>query len=203
MSISDNDIDKLFLKKFGSFEAKTSEEEWRALSPKLSRFNFLKFSFVTFNVYYLMLLTALAGTVAYSGVKNMELSKKVRTLEQNLKNQESQPQEETINQSSTPTEALDKNEPEAVSTQSQTGKKSNTSLNSNTLTSVVPVQDEEKEKPVSKEEIKDTAHIAVPQLVKPDSLSVSKIKRIKKTLVVKPQVVIVKKDTVVITKRRK
>jgi hypothetical protein len=78
-------IEKLFSKKFEHFEVKTSEEDWLTLNSKLKRSNFLKFSIVTFNVYYLLALLTFAGTATYSGFNNHKLTKKVNQLEQTIK----------------------------------------------------------------------------------------------------------------------
>ena|ERR1035437_3382622 len=78
-------IEKLFSKKFEHFEVTTSDEDWRKLNSKLRRNNFLKFSLVTFNVYYLLALITFAGTATYSGLTNHKLSKKVDQLEKTIK----------------------------------------------------------------------------------------------------------------------
>jgi len=77
-------IEQLFSKKFEHFEVKASEEDWIKLNSKLSRSNFLKFSIVTFNIYWLLALLAFAGTAIYSGVYNHKMTKKVKQLEQTI-----------------------------------------------------------------------------------------------------------------------
>jgi hypothetical protein len=78
-------IEKLFSKKFEHFEVTTSEEDWLKLNSKLKRNNFLKFSLVTFNVYYLLALITFAVTATFSGLNNHKLTKKVDQLEKTIK----------------------------------------------------------------------------------------------------------------------
>lgn len=57
-----DDIDKLYSDKFENFEFHSSDDEWGKLSSKLAKANFLKFSYSTFNIYY---LTAIFGFFAF------------------------------------------------------------------------------------------------------------------------------------------
>jgi cell division protein FtsL len=82
------DIEKLFSGKFEHFEVNSSEEDWRQLSSRLKVSNFLKFSVMTFNIYYLVALFAFAGTATYSGIRNYALNKKIDQLETTIKAQE-------------------------------------------------------------------------------------------------------------------
>jgi len=82
------DIEKLFSGKFEHFEVNSSEEDWLQLSSRLKVSNFLKFSVMTFNIYYLVALFAFAGTATYSGVRNYALNKKIDQLETTIKAQE-------------------------------------------------------------------------------------------------------------------
>lgn len=75
------DIERLFSKKFNSFEVKTSKAEWISLNTKLKRLNFLKFSFANFNIYYLSIILVLAGSSTYLTIHNTTLKKKIQQLE--------------------------------------------------------------------------------------------------------------------------
>ena len=198
MSNRNDDIDKLFSKKFEKYEVKTSEEEWLELSPKLSRSNFLRFSYITFNIYYLSVIMVLAATVGFAGVKNYQLTQKLISLEQNVKT--SSPKEKTISTPTSPVETKKEEESKATVDQSSIIM---TTKPVQPVNSVISIKAKEKEQPNVKEERKDTAQLSSQNLTVSDSLSQIKIKKIKRTLVVKPRTVIVKKDTVIITKHHK
>jgi hypothetical protein len=201
MSSRNDDIDKLFSKKFEKFEVKPSEGEWLELSPKLSRFNFLRFSFVTFNIYYLTVIVLFAGTATFTSVRNIQLSQKVDHLEQSLKIY--QKNEETKKISVPSPEVEDVSKPVSSKTHEFAVKKSKPSKNVESSLPSTYSESENPEKHNTQKEIKDTAQISTQIFNRPDTLAKIKVKKIKKTFVIKPRVVIVKKDTVVITKRYK
>ncbi len=77
-------IDKLYSEKFEKFEFQTSGDDWNAMNSKLGKSNFLKFSFATFNVFFLGALMAFAGTATYLGVTAINQSKKIEQLENKI-----------------------------------------------------------------------------------------------------------------------
>ncbi len=79
-----NNIDKLYAKKFSKFESQISAEDWTKLSTKLSKTNFLKFSFTTFNAYFLSAIVTFAAAATYFGVTNINLSNKNKKLEEKI-----------------------------------------------------------------------------------------------------------------------
>ena len=79
-----NYIENLYSEKLGKFEYQTNNADWEALSAKLSKTNFMKFSFATFNVFYLGALLAFAGSSAYLGIANYTLSSKIQLLESKI-----------------------------------------------------------------------------------------------------------------------
>lgn len=81
MQKDSSDIGKLFSEKFENFEAETSFEDWDRLNSRLSRINFVKFSFQSFNIYYLSIIMALAGTSVFAAVSYYNSSQKLKQLE--------------------------------------------------------------------------------------------------------------------------
>jgi len=77
-------IDKLYSEKLGKFESKISTDDWSKLSPKLAKSNFLKFSFVTFNAYFLTAIVSFATAATYLGVNNIKQSKIIERLEDKI-----------------------------------------------------------------------------------------------------------------------
>lgn len=190
-----NYIEKLYAQKFGHYEPQTSEDDWNKLNSKLSRSRFLKFSFTTFNIFYLTVLFAFASTVSYLGVENHQLNRKVQLLEENI---------ETIHNQERQT-------PQLLSDTLSVEKQEVLQEPKNTTN--VPAS-----KPTEPQNIEYTSPrvstILQNQVSKADSVSVKldtastikseppRIKRVKKTIFVKQDKIIVK-DTFVITKKVK
>lgn len=91
MDKENNYIDKLYSEKFElysekfeKFEFQTSNEDWDKLNSKLSKSNFFKFSFATFNMYFLIGFISFAATASYLGVTNIKLSKKNEILKNKI-----------------------------------------------------------------------------------------------------------------------
>ena len=81
----DNDyVDKLYSDKFSKFESNISSDDWTKLSTKLGKTNFLRFSFTTFNAYFLSAIISFAAVAAYFGVNNVNLSNKIEKLEDKI-----------------------------------------------------------------------------------------------------------------------
>jgi hypothetical protein len=74
-------IDKLYSEKFDKFEDQTSGSEWDRLDSQLGKSNFLKYGFATFNVFYLAAFLTFAGTATFLGVKSIKQSTEIRKLE--------------------------------------------------------------------------------------------------------------------------
>jgi len=199
-----DNIENLFSKKFEKFEVKSSDQEWLELSSKLSKTNFLKFSFITFNVYYLMVLVTFAGTATFTGIRNMQLYNKVEKLEQVV--QSYQMKEQTNSSPATYSDSI-KSKPAAIE-ENKPAKTINTIIEDKKKAEPeIKVKAKEEEKTVSLPpvnppmEVKDNSlKPEVPSSV--DSASKPKFRMVKKTLVVKPKPIVLK-DTVVITKRMK
>lgn len=98
MENSNNAIEKLYSTTFTDFEDTPPNEDWSALSTKLDRVNFLKFSFSSFNVFYLFALLTLICSTAYLGVNNYLLLTKNTLLEMQI---------ETLNRSAHINDVLD------------------------------------------------------------------------------------------------
>jgi hypothetical protein len=82
---NENDyIDKLYSGKFEKFEVQSVDEDWTRLNSKLGKSNFLKFSFASFNVFYLAAFLSFAGTAGYLGVHSAAQSAKIDSLEKKI-----------------------------------------------------------------------------------------------------------------------
>jgi hypothetical protein len=82
---NENDyIDKLYSGKFEKFEVQSSDDDWTRLNSKLGKSNFLKFSFASFNVFYLAAFLSFAGTASYLGVHSAIQSSKIDSLEKKI-----------------------------------------------------------------------------------------------------------------------
>lgn len=200
-----DNIGELFSKKFEKFEVKSSDQEWLELSSKLSKSNFLKFSFITFNVYYLMALVAFAGTATFTGIRNIQLSQKVQNLEQTVKSY--QKQEEVT---SSPAQYSDSvmSQPATSMEEIKPSKTINAKIeNRKKEEPAIKEKSDEVEKnnnqplPNSPAEVKDNS-VKSAVMTSVDTTNKPRFRKVKKTLVVKPNPVVVK-DTVVITKRLK
>jgi hypothetical protein len=187
-------IDKLYSEKFDNFEDQTSDSDWISLNSKLSKSNFLRFSFVTFNIFYLAVLLMFAGTSTYLGVSNIIYTKEIQKLEEKIK---------VLQQQSDTTESL------TLTTDSITieNKVQKTEIKrENSLLNNKEIQAsniEYKSNTSIDKALINTSKDSV--YLKPDSISVSKtipvkINKVKKTIFVKQDKVIVK-DTVVIKKK--
>jgi len=192
-------LDKLYSEKFDKFEDQAFDNDWIKLSSKLGKSNFLKFSFVTFNVFYLAVILTFAATSTYMSVSNIIKTKKIQNLEKKI--EELQQKQDTTeafaltNDSiiieNTGQEAEVKNEINLLKNENKKELKQN--------------RDEEKaDKSIAKSQI-GTAKDSV--FIKPDSSSVNrivpvKINKVKKTIFIKQNKVLVK-DTVVIKKKER
>ncbi len=194
-----DDIEKLFSKKFEKFEVKSSEEEWIHLSSKLNKSNFLKFSFVTFNIYYLLVLATFAGTATFAGIKNIQLTKKVYRLEQTVQTYQNADQKKPLTDQSVDSAKvlLPLFKPEESKEVTKVEIKP---ANENRAKSIEPASSPKNR--VSTEipkEIKDTVKAPIININQSDTTIKNKVRKVKKTLVVKPKTVVIK-DTVVVTK---
>lgn len=200
-----DNIEELFSKKFEKFEDKPSDQEWLELSSKLSKSNFLKFSFITFNIYYLMALVAFAGTASFTGIRNIQLTQKVQKLEQTVKSYQKQgevtspPLQYSDSMKSQPATSIDEIKPsKTVNTKIENRKKEEP---------LIKEKSGELEKDVN-QPLPNPPVVLKDNSVKPDAMSSidttnkPRFRKVKKILVVKPNPVVVK-DTVVITKRLK
>jgi len=203
MGSEQNYIDKLYSDKFGGFEMQSSAEDWAALSTKLGKANFLKFSFATFNAYYLTVIIVLTITAIFFVATNLNLNNKIEDLENQI---EELNQPEIINLEQAP--IIDSNlvEPDVkeVATIDKNALKREIKKNQQEDVNVSENQELKPERNKSSIE-KDTTSVIKPIVVeKSDSIAAKaptkKIKRIKKTVFVKKEPVIVN-DTVTINKK--
>lgn len=183
-------IANLFSKKFEKFQVQTSNEEWARLNSKLNRLNFVKFSFATFNIYYLIVIVGLAGTVTYSSISYINLSKKLKSLEKEIgtdityKN-ETPSLPHATNGAKDVIKRLDQ----------EKEKKADSDFNHGDNKQVKP----EKSKKIENSEInKESFKEVVAPPIQTDTLK-PPIKRVKKIISIKPTQVVIK-DTVIIIK---
>ncbi len=193
---NEQDIEKLFSKKFEKFEIKSSEEEWSRLSSKLSRSNFLKFSFVTFNVYYLLALLTFAGTATFTGYKNLRLTKEVKQLEQTIETYQKEKPTQVL---SVPLDS-DRINPQIIKANKSGDAKTAVGNNPGLQGKNVNIEGVKPSNVVLA--VKDTSRKIDSKPVQVDTTNSKKIKRVKKTIAIKKDKVVVK-DTVVITKPSK
>lgn len=188
-------LEKLYAAKLGNYEPQTSEDDWIKLNSKLSRSRFLKFSFTTFNIFYLAVLFAFAGAVTYMGIENRNLNRKVQLLKENI---------ETIHKQAPQT-------PPFFSDTLSVIKQEILQEAKNTTTPPVSKPTEPQKIEYTSPQVSTTLQIHVSKAdsvsVKLDTASAIKsepqrIKRVKKTIFVKQDKIIVK-DTFVITKKVK
>jgi hypothetical protein len=200
-----NDIEKLFSSKLKNYQVSASDADWQKISSKLGRNNFVKFSLVTFNIYYLSAILLFAGSATYSGVKNYTLTHKVQKLEKAITVYRETGvlpgiEDETV-------DTADVSQPEMPEPIQST---TNPSLNIRTI--VAPTAKTKTENSVkttidtlSTAPKADSSHIEKPNIANTDSSRVTvekKIKKVKKTVFVKPSDVL-KRDTVIISKPKK
>lgn len=198
---SSHDIEKLFSSKLKNYQVTASDADWQKISRKLGRTNFLKFSVVTFNVYYLSAILLFAGTATYSGVKNYTLNHKVQKLEKSIAVYHKTGVFPEIEEAIDTTLVPEPEEPELMQS---------TTLPSLELKKIS--ESSHNAKPDAKHAAltdtvvtpkADSVKTEAPKENKMDSVSVEKrVKRVKKTIYVKPTDV-VKRDTVIISKPRK
>ncbi len=89
-------IDKLYSDKLGKFESDVSNNDWSQLSTKLGKTNFLKFSFATFNIFFVGIIVSFAAAGIYLGVTNIRLSNKIEILEDKIEVQQDQKKKNDI-----------------------------------------------------------------------------------------------------------
>jgi hypothetical protein len=63
-----DNFENIFSEAFVSYRPETHDEVWQKLAPALRRQNFLKFGTAHFNIYYTILLAAVAGFGIYVGI---------------------------------------------------------------------------------------------------------------------------------------
>jgi len=188
------DIEKLFSAKFDHFEVKSSEEDWLKLSSKLSVSNFLKFSLITFNIYFIFGLLTIAGVATYSGLKYYRLTKKVHQLERTIEDfQKLEPA-----QTAPFVAPIDTNQANVT--------KTNNSSEKRTIRAEVQGKNVKTKEIVTNANpvpiIRDTAQVINALPLQSDTTNKNKIKKVKKTVTIKKDKVVIK-DTVVITKSLK
>lgn len=202
-----NYIENLYSDKFKKFEIKTSEEEWDSLNSKLIKTNFFKFSFVTFNIFYLMAFLAFAGSTAYFGISNVLLTKKVKFLENVLSHKQNTENNDFIVNDSILSEKTVMNAKAAVlnikkiqqkSTQKITDIKN---ISSKEPKISEPANDIDTVKSII-QALNDTTVIVKSESVAKPLSEIQKVTKVKKTVLIKKDTVFVK-DTVVIKKPAK
>ena len=77
-------IDDLYSNSLNDYRKKSETGEWEMLSRRVKRGNFLSFSFVRMNVYYVLLFFSVTAFAGYSTVRTMLLERKVETLNQTV-----------------------------------------------------------------------------------------------------------------------
>jgi len=198
---NENDfIDKLYSEKLGDNKFQTTSEEWDLLNAKLSKSNFLKFSFTSFNIIYLAVLVSFAGTALFFGVGYHFQSKKIQNLEQTitiLNDKKNDSLIQTINEDTVSANNTDR-ENEIVKTNEPVliGKKTKNQARNQ----IISANDSIVKLTLSaKTDTSQAAKVDTTTLLRPEP---PKIKRIKKTVFVKQDNVVIK-DTVVINKKSK
>lgn len=197
---SNHDIEKLFSSKLKNYQVSASEGDWQKISRKLGRNNFLKFSVVTFNIYYLSAILLFAGTASYSGIRNYSLNHKVKKLEQSIAIYHKSGVLPNIEEPIDTAEIAEPEEPELIQSTTMP------SLEMKRISEPAHKVTEENKTLVADTFVipkADTAKMNIPTDFKKDSVATEKrVKRVKKTIYVKPTDV-VKRDTVIISKPSK
>ncbi len=85
MKFKHDNIDDFFKDAFSTHNIKDGEISWFDIDKKVSRNNFLRFSIVNFNVYYLITIVCTVLLTGYVGLENFRTKK---ILENNLQNQQ-------------------------------------------------------------------------------------------------------------------
>jgi hypothetical protein len=218
-----NYIENLYSNTFGNYEDNPSNDEWDALNSKLSRLNFLKFSFTTFNVFYLFVILLFASTTAYLGMNNYILISKNKALEiQIIKlNHSNNRNNIPINTATTKQDINDNNNAFTLTSNkaknnNQGTTKSKQVENNNNGSKINSLQKKEingndalESTVIGNEVTKSNSIVAgtVTESGKADSTKVEivapqKIKKVRKTVFIKQAQVVVK-DTIVIKKKLK
>jgi hypothetical protein len=189
-----NYIDKLYSDKFSKYESNISDDEWAKLSIKLSKVNFLKFSFTTFNAYFLLAIVTFVAAVIYFGINNFNISKKNEKLNDKIETFQDQQIKNDI-------------EPLIIDTFDIEETKLNTQSK---ITDIKPVTFEPTKKttvekePSKKQSEKNPINTKTDtsSVLKPDTQSIPKKKiiRVKKKVFIKQDKVIIK-DTVTVKKK--
>ncbi len=198
---SNHDIGKLFSNKLKNYQVAGSEADWQKISSKLGRANFVKFSLVTFNIYYLSAILIFAGSATYSGVKNFALTHKVQKLEKSIEAyQKTGILPVTEESSIDTTEFVEPEAPDHIESSAIP------SIDLKQISEPLTKGRQEKKKipsdTISAPKV-DTVITTTSKVVLSDSFKVEKrIKKVKKTVYVKPDD-IVKRDTVIISKPKK
>ncbi|HEY4784484.1 MAG TPA: hypothetical protein VIH57_00480 [Bacteroidales bacterium] len=194
-----NNIEELFTRRFENFEVKSTEEEWIRLNARLSKSNFLRFSFVTFNIYYLVVIAAFAGTASFMSIKNYHLSQEVKRLQRSVINYQQREQEKQLpRQRSDSTKFLPPAKETLESKETSTDHKNHIKQNKGQPVEPAPSVQNKVETEAFKV-LKDSSKTSLPNITVVDTMEKSKARKVKKILVVKPKTVIIK-DTVVITR---
>ena len=81
-----DDIDKLYSDKFENYQFQLKGYEWIKLSSKLNVANFLKFSFTTFNAYFLGIIVSFFALSAFLGFGYLNKSNEIDNIKNNLEN---------------------------------------------------------------------------------------------------------------------
>jgi hypothetical protein len=205
MDTHKNDIEKLFSTKFERFEIQPSEKEWLNLSSKLSRMNFWKFSSASFNIYYLVVIIALAGTVVWLSVSNIQLSGKIDLLRDALRTNKENDRIPTTPATNSISPVISSNPHPAKHTEALP-----LPVQSKTKKEMLPIKESDLKKgelpSIPDQKNKDSIRNITPivPLIKPtaDTSVKNTVKIIKKVLIVKPKPVVIK-DTVRITRPSK
>jgi hypothetical protein len=193
MNTEQDYIDKLYSEKFEKFEFQNSDEEWNRLNSKLGRSNFLKFSFATFNMYFLIIFVAFAGTASYLGVTSIKKSQEIKKLEEKLEILQKQGNKNQINliYSDSLLNENEKNNQEKLKT-------INVEKKRESYQNAIDIHENNLKNIQQLNQTKDSVLINqdTSSLIKPVT---PKIKRVKKTVFIKKDKVILQ-DTVIIKK---
>jgi len=188
-------IDKLYSEKFEKFEFHSSGDDWSKLNGKLGKSNFLKFSFATFNIFFLGALLAFAGTATFLGVTNIKKSEKIEELEKKV---EIFQEKENKSIPSLVDSIIIENQDNRTEISDEIK-----ALNAANKNEVLQKLSETKEKTIAPEIVikKDSVHAKTDSATHIKS-EPPKINKVKKTIFIKKDKVVLK-DTVVIKKKEK
>ena len=198
MEYSDNNIDRLFLEKFESFRIELKENDWHITSLLLTRYNFLKFALLRFNIYYLSAIITFGSLSTYTIFKNKKINSNVKQPQQTIQQYNNEPVNISTSQDTIPREVKNngnKEESQKKSSviQNKTLTDSSTQTKVNQHNESISINNSAENTSIKSQ--KDTAQKLNSTIVTTDTSTKRRVKTIKKVIVIKPHNVIVK-DTV-------